>query len=340
MPGAAWRIETVRGEVFEGCAGDASRIPCREAAALDTVYDLASLTKPLATALLALLLAEDGALSAEADASDWLPELRGTAYEGASLADLASHRAGLPAWRPLYLRARTLDEYVRAIASEPPVGAPGATLYSDLGYILLGAVLERATGARLDALFDARIAGPLGRSDIGFAATGGRFPLAAPTEHGNAYEREMAGEEGQGFAWRTRMIRGEPHDANAHGVGGVGGHAGLFGTAAAVAAIALEMFRPRRLALGGRSLTMLLDAPGGRGRTFGLTPARESQAARGILADAAPGMVGFTGTSFWIDLDAGAVYVLLSNRVHPRVPPADFSPVRSGFHRAAVVTVP
>jgi CubicO group peptidase (beta-lactamase class C family) len=337
MPGASWWVEARGMTCSRGAVGRAALVPRPEPLEEDTPYDLASLTKPLATALLALRAAEEGALDLGAPVAELLPELRGAPCGERNLLDLAVHRAGLPAWRPLYLGPSAAEGFLAQIADTPPAVPPGQTLYSDLGYILLGAAIERATRSRLDQLFDRWIAGPLELRATGFAASpAGRFARAAPTERGNAYERAMAGEAARGYGFRTHVLRGEPHDANAHAMGGVAGHAGLFGTAEEVGRIAREILRPDQLVLGpGSRRRLLRRADGSESRTFGFVLAAHSPAARGALADTAPGHTGFTGTSLWLDPEGSAVYVLLSNRVHPEVQPRGFQPVRQEFHRVA-----
>jgi CubicO group peptidase (beta-lactamase class C family) len=337
MPGAAWWIGGRRGARSCGAVGEAVRVPTSEPTSEDTPYDLASLTKPLATALLALLLAEDRGIDLDAPASVWLHELADSPYAETTLSDLAAHRSGLPAWRPLYLEVSRLAECVSAIARQSPAGPRGGTLYSDLGYILLGAVLERATGSTLDRLFEDRIARPLGLVSSGFAAVRPeRFARAAATEIGNEYERELTAGLGGGHAWRTGVLRGEVHDGNAHGLGGVAGHAGLFGTAREVASIALEILDPWVLPLGTSGRERALRPVAGPGsRSFGWEFARDCEAARGALPDDAPGHTGFTGTSVWLEPRSGEVFVLLTNRVHPRVTGIDFQSVRRGFHAIA-----
>jgi len=178
------------------------------------------------------------------------------------------------------------------------------------------------------------IAGPLGLNRIGFARAGCGFADAAATECGNRYEQRLADRLGAGHRWRADLLRGEVHDANAHGLGGVAGHAGLFGTAAEVAAIGQEILAPRRIGLSGPARERLLR-PIVDGRSAGFVAASHSRAARGILPDAAPGHTGFTGTSLWLLPEVDGVLVLLTNRVHPRVGSRDFQLVRRGFHRLA-----
>ncbi len=335
MPSAAWWVGTPEVEIARGASGLAVRSGRRVRATGATRYDLASLTKPLVTALLAVLAEQRGLWDLEDPAGRWVPELRGSPYAQASLVALGSHRAGLPAWFPLYARARDIEGYLRVIATLPPGCPPGLECYSDLGYIVLGAALERAAGVRLDELFRDWIQRPLGLSATGYLERRSQRAVAA-TERGNRYERKLAAEEGRGYRFRTAMIRGEVHDVNAHRLGGVAGHAGLFGTAGEVARLAREILRPTVLPLALESRRLLLEprAPQGA-HTFGFVLARASRAARGVLPDDAPGHTGFTGTSLWIDPPAARIYVLLTNRVHPRVQAADFQLVRRAFHRLA-----
>jgi CubicO group peptidase (beta-lactamase class C family) len=340
MPGAAWWVEGAAGVVSRGAVGLATREPRAEPLREPTPFDLASLTKPLATGLLLALLEQDGELNLASPVGDWLPPLRDSPYGPCSLLDLATHRAGLVAWKPLYLYETTLDGYIERIATEPPALPAGQVLYSDLGYILLGAVLERAGGLGLAELFARRVASPLGLERTGFAVAGG-FADAAATERGNAYEQAMAGRPGEGHAWRMQLLRGEVHDANAHGLGGAGGHAGLFGPVEEVASVARELLRPSAVRLGDRARRRLLFEPAsGVGRTVGLVCASHSCAARGLLPADSPGHTGFTGTSVWLDPLSAGFYVLLTNRVHPQVPARSFQWLRRGFHRLATSLTP
>jgi CubicO group peptidase (beta-lactamase class C family) len=227
--------------------------------ASETPFDLASLTKPLATALLAVVLDRERRLSLDTPLAAVFSELEASPFGGETLRQVAAHRAGFPGWKPLYVGGTTPEAYVAAIASCERHGASGETLYSDLGYVLLGFAVERAADATLDELFSERIARPLGLTGCGFAGRGERFRDAAATERGNAYEEELAGASATGYPFRRQMIRGQVHDGNAWGLGGVAGHAGLFGTAADVAAIAVAMLDPRRLGLAADVLSSSLS---------------------------------------------------------------------------------
>jgi len=333
MPGAVWRIDFPQAASTSGVVGTLGADGTERVTAA-TRYDLASLTKPICTALLAVLLERDGRFDLTARIDRWLPEFAGSPYATCTAVELLTHRSGMPAWRPLYLRADDEGGYLRQIASEPPLASDGAELYSDLGYMALGVALQRAAGASLAELFARRVAMPLALRQTAFGAEGGAN--VAPTEQGNGYEVRLVGASGAHHAWRERIPPGQVHDANAFGLGGVAGHAGLFGTADEVARIALELLSGERLGLDGRSRRRLLSAATPRGhRTLGWQLAAGSRAARGVLPADAPGHVGFTGTSLWIDPHRGRVYTFLSNRVHPQVRDIDFQWIRRAFHRLA-----
>ena len=336
MPGATWWVGDAGGPAASGGFGHAALEPAAFALTLDTPFDLASLTKLLATAPLALMLERDGRLNLDATLASVFPALGSLAVGSATLRDAAAHRAGLPAWAPLYLAGATQDAYIEAIAAESRDAVPGATLYSDLGYVLLGFAVERAAGRTLDRLFEERIARPLGLPRCGFAKGTSAFPDAAATEHRRAFEQAKA--DGARCDRVLRSVpRGQVHDGNAWGLGGVAGHAGLFGTAAEVAAIAVALLDPVRLGLApGDLVTMLEPVAGGDGsRTFGGLLAKDSDSVRGVLPDDAVGHWGFTGTSVWIDAARPRVYVLLTNRVHPEVPAEPFTSTRRAFHALA-----
>lgn len=338
MPGAAWWSGSLDGPVSRGVVGSATLEPRVEPLAYGAPFDLASLTKPLSTAIVAVLLEKEGRLARTDAASRWLPELDPGPYAAVTLGGLGAHRGGLPAWRPIYLDAGDRDAYVARIAREAPAGPSDGTLYSDLSYMLLGIAIERAAGETLDALFHRLVAAPLRLRRTGYATRGSRFHEAAATERGNAYERRMAGEAGRSFGWRTGVLRGEVHDANAWALGGVAGHAGLFAAVEEVVAIASAVLDPSRLGFGpADSLPWIGPAEPGT-RTFGWMPAREADSARGILDPDAVGHFGFTGTSIWIEPERRAVHALLTNRVHPVVPEDPFTEVRRGFHAAAVLS--
>ncbi len=293
----------------------------------DTVFDFASLTKPLATAAIAMVLAGRGRLDLDARLGDCLPAARGSDKAALRVADLLAHGSGLPAWRPYgadLVRARgeavagtaaARRGVLSAILREPLPSPPGTVaIYSDLGYVLLGLAWEHLGGARLDRLFARWIARPLGL----------RRTFFVPVSRGVAWTPPVPALE---FAatercpTRGRLLQGEVHDDNAFVLGGVAGHAGLFGTAREVWTLLDAMcdaagtvfdpgvareFRSLARAVPGSGRTLAFDTP---------TPGASSAGTRhpaGLV-----GHLGFTGTSFWLHPETRTAVVLLTNRVHP-----------------------
>jgi CubicO group peptidase (beta-lactamase class C family) len=342
FPGASYLVADGGTILAEGALGRAVVEPEIIPAGLATLYDLASLTKPLSTALLAALLRAEGALRLEDCLAQHLPEWSGgDERDVITLHDLLTHRSGLPAWAPLYVHAADRAGRIAWLRRVPLLAAPGiGVTYSDLGYILLGFALERTTGRPLEALFAERVTRPLGIADLLFRPVGEERRRIAATEAGNARERQLAGPDGDRYnGWRSGMIWGEVHDQNAWTLGGAAGHAGLFGTARAVHALALQFLDRGGGLLEARDREMFrvnqtAGSEEGRSVGFQLASTRGSAAAD-VLPGAAFGHTGFTGTSLWIDADRGLVYILLTNRVHPRFREFSMNAVRRDFHRLA-----
>ncbi|MBS1152423.1 MAG: ybbE [Myxococcaceae bacterium] len=296
----------------------------------ETVFDLASLTKVMATTALALELQVD----LQARLARWLP----TARAGdATLADLLFHRSGLPAFLPFFaqamaeipqlfdddcppkLRAAARERVLEQVLATAPTRPAGeASVYSDLGFILLGEALATAGGAPLDALFADRIAGPLGLS-ARYRRCSTALPLPAslaPT--GNSRPREPApGQEGLWSVPARPTRPGEVDDDNAWCLDGVSGHAGLFGTALDVArfgqAVLAEKLAPptpwaKDATTPGSTRALGFDTPSDLGASCGPRFGRSGPCG-------AIGHLGFTGTSLWIDLDRQLVVALCTNRV-------------------------
>ncbi|MCK5797833.1 MAG: serine hydrolase [Deltaproteobacteria bacterium] len=293
-------------------------------ARLDSVFDLASLTKPLATTACLMRLAAAGQLDVASPLMSIIPSARRYPVGKATIAELLAHASGLPAWHPYYeetavLSPRAARRRVRqAILSDDLEARPGEkSIYSDLGFILLGWALERLTGTRLDRLMAREVSSPLGLRSTTFVDL--EAPLATrpllpfiPTER----------------CPRRGRLLGEVHDDNTHALGGIAGHAGLFSTAFEVHLLVRELVaawagerslfdrdvvrafwaaRPAREARGrvdGRALGW--DRPSADGR---------SSAGR-LISPLAVGHLGFTGTSVWIDLERRAWLIFLTNRVY------------------------
>jgi CubicO group peptidase (beta-lactamase class C family) len=342
FPGAVYLVAEAGRILAHGAIGHAVVDPARIPARPDTLYDLASLTKPLAGALLTVRLEGEGRLRLEDRLADhqplWRPD---DERDGLTLFDLLTHRSGLPAWTPLYLHAADRAARIEWLSRVPLVGRPGEqVVYSCLGYILLGFALERAGAAPLQHLFEQHIARPLGLDDLLFNPPPSLRPRTAATEHGNVRERQLAGPAGTVYnEWRSGIIWAEVHDGNAHTLGGAAGNAGLFGSAGAVYTLAREFLgEGRGLLTEDQRLLFRRNLSGGlqEDRSVGFQLASTAGCSAGpALSPGSFGHTGFTGTSLWIDPASRRIYVLLTNRVHPGFRDVDMNGVRRGFHAVA-----
>lgn len=318
----------------------------RHQATLETIYDLASLTKPLITGLLCARRAERGELNFDSPVASYLKQFERADKRSLTVRQLLTHTSGLPAWRPLYLmtkgqRERTLD----VIAAEPLEYEPGArVVYSDLGFITLGLLLERIADAPLARIAQRDIFEPLELERTFFNPDKAFLTcLAASESAGNAYEREMCGSRwgAKDFkSWRDGLIWGVVHDGNAYFLGGAAGHAGLFSTAYETLRLAEQfivnrssLLLPETCELFRQNMTSDLNEA--RSVAWQLAATEGSTAGDSLPLDAF-GHTGFAGTSCWIDAGRERVFILLTNRTHDRpLPFANINSVRRRFHSTA-----
>jgi CubicO group peptidase (beta-lactamase class C family) len=326
FPGAVALVGSGEKILEVAAAGHASLEPEEVAVSRETLFDLASLTKPLCTGALAAIAGD--ALPLDAAPGRYLPEWKQTRFQGIRLEHLLTHTSGLAAWYPMYTRGEGAAAYRKTLATMEPQARPGGqVVYSDLNFLVLGEILETIFTARLDRLFSDLVATPSG-SRAGYLPPAGAD--VAATEKGDRFERAMVESRGLTYAhFRDGVVRGEVHDGNAFRRGGVAAHAGLFASAADVYALARAWLEPSR-------------ADAGRDRTPELSEARGLawQGRRGAgsaipeMSPRAFGHTGFTGTSLWIDPDRELVGILLTNRIHPEVREIPFNEVRQRFHAA------
>jgi CubicO group peptidase (beta-lactamase class C family) len=348
FPSAVYLV-SAGGEVALGDAlGDAVREPERRPATFDTIYDLASLTKPLVTGLLCAQLIERGEIKLDGTVAGYLPEFDEADKRAITIRQLLTHTSGFPAWRPLYITAGGRKERaLSAVAAETLEYSPGTHVrYSDLNFITLGFLLERITGAQLTDLARLKIFEPLSLRRTFFNPAASLRTEMAACENGNAYERQMCTETSAGeySNWRERLIWGEVHDGNAHFLGGAAGHAGLFSTARETLRIAsqfvaryTELLEPRTCALFRTNMTAGLE----EARSFAWQLAETVDSAAGPdLPPDSFGHLGFTGTSCWTDAARERTFILLTNRTHARALPfANINSVRRRFHTLAVAAL-
>ncbi|RIL06700.1 MAG: serine hydrolase [Proteobacteria bacterium] len=335
IPGAVVLARMPReGELLEheSVRGAAVHKPERIAMARDTIFDLASLTKPLATATSILLLAAEGRIDLDDPVAKVLPAFAERGKEGVTIRHLLTHTSGLKPWRPfheaLLERERKKGErllctpaareaVLERIHRSSLVHDPGeAAVYGDLDFIVLGAVVETVSGQPLDAFASERIFRPLGMQDTRFVRLGDGHP-----ELPDAERRRFAATEN--CPWRGRVLWGEVHDPNAWAMGGVAGHAGLFAPADDVlrfATAVIDVWHGRSDVLPQEWLRRFLtknSAPEQTTWALGWdTPTPGASSSGRHFSPASVGHLGFTGTSLWIDLEREAAVVMLTNRVH------------------------
>jgi CubicO group peptidase (beta-lactamase class C family) len=332
FPGAVILIAQ-RGEVlYHEAFGSRSIEPERTPMARDTVFDLSSLTKPLATTTAVMLLAREGKLRPEDRVTRFIPNFGVHGKFGVSVRHLLAHCSGLPAWRPFYEditrgsqgradipSSRGAREFVyERIHRERLEQSPGTrAVYSDLGFLLLGELIELVTQSPLDRVCHERIFRRLGLRATGFIDLSRlrRDKLAPITDAIAPTER---------CPWRQKVLCGEVHDDNAWAAGGVAGHAGLFSTAGDVHVLASWLracARDEDPTLPGAIVRRFWTRDGTvADSTWALgwdTPSATASSAGARVSPHAVGHLGFTGTSLWIDLERDAHVILLTNRVHP-----------------------
>ena len=283
----------------------------------DTVFDLASLTKPLATTLAVMRLVSQHKLKLDQPLGSILLRLKDTDKSCLTIKHLLCHNAGLPDYRPYYQslaklpRERRRDALRDLLTAEPLINSVGQeVLYSDLGFMILSWVIEKVSGKRLDRLVTEEIFRPLGLKNLFFVDLGSK-PLKANFA---ATER---------CPWRKVLLDGVVHDDNAYVVGGIEGHAGLFGTSADVyglLSILLSVYNGLFTdhLFEEELLRTFLKRQDNTGRTLGFdTPVLTGSNCGHYFSQESVGHLGFTGTSFWVDLIHRVMVILLTNRIHP-----------------------
>jgi serine-type D-Ala-D-Ala carboxypeptidase len=327
-----------------------------------TIFGLASLTKPVATAMMAAILYERGLLQLDASIADTIPEFLRDSSGNAeprrrevTLRMLLAHSSGLPAYEKLFLRCGSRKQLLAAAFTTPLTADPGThTEYSDIGFIILAIALERIAGETLDRFCRREVFGPLGMRNTIFNPPPELRPTIPPT----ADEREPGADipvraEQKPYqlpndrpisasharsTFRNRIIQGEVQDENAFVLGGVTGHAGLFSTAEDLALFAhavlsgSPILRPETI----RLFTRRQSSPENTSRALGWdTPSHPSQSGK-YFGPRSFGHLGYTGTSLWIDPDRELSVTLLTNRTWPDCSNHAIKQVRPRFHDAVI----
>ncbi len=327
LPGAVVLVARNGGVVWRKAYGARAVEPAREPMTADTIFDVASLTKVVATATSIMILVERGKIRLNDPLSTYIPEIKGEGRERITLELLLTHRAGYAPDFDLKDRWRGYDEAIKRLIREPLRNPPGAKfVYSDINYIALGEVVHRASGLTLDQFALRNIFIPLGMRHTGFRPKAKLRARIAPTEKRRG-QLSYLGDKPQGSeADADKWLRGEVHDPTSYRMGGVAGHAGLFSTADDLA-IYCQMILNGGQYRGVRILGPLtvaemtrprLVSEGGWTRGLGWDINTSFSTNRGDFFPLGSfGHTGFTGTSLWIDPASKMFVVFLSNRVHP-----------------------
>lgn len=323
FPAAAVNVGGARGVRWRQAFGRLTYADAAPPCHLETIFDLASLTKVIATTPLAMIHVAAGRLALDTRVTEVLPGWADAGRRDVTVRHLLDHSSGLPARIPAWQQVTGRTAFARVMAETPLDRPPGtASVYSDVGFILLGLVLEKIGAAPLDEQMRTAFGRTL--DPIQYRPLAHLYERIAPTEFD---------------PWRGRVLCGEVHDENAAALGGVAGHAGLFGTADAVgvfARLVLQTFaEPTVLGTPDlmRSFAMRSSVPGSS-RALGWDTALPTSSCGRYMSRTAIGHTGFTGTSLWIDYERDFYAVLLTNRVHPTRANEKLVPLRAEFHEA------
>ncbi|WP_235976615.1 serine hydrolase domain-containing protein [Sandaracinobacteroides hominis] len=307
-------------------APDAAPMP------VDALFDLASLTKVVATTTAAALLVDRGQLELDAPVSRYLPEFGGAAgHDAITVRDLLAHSSGLAPEGEHWRTAKNAADILAAIDRMPVEAPPGTkSVYRDENLMLVAEIVSRVSGQPFERFVQANIFRPLGMKDTGFNPGRAELPRIPPTEIDNRL--------------RNRLVQGEVHDENAWVMGGIAGHAGLFSTAADLSRLAQlwlgeGRFRGRRLMQAGTvaQFRARQNRPEGSTRALGWdTPTLPGGFAGDLASPRAILHTGFTGTSIYIDPDRRAYVILLSNRVNPTRENNRIRAARPAIHNAVL----
>jgi CubicO group peptidase (beta-lactamase class C family) len=324
---------TLRGElVAHKALGRFTYDPASPEVTTATIFDLASLTKVVATTAMAMILYERGLLDLEAPISAIVPEFAGdndARRREVTLRMLLAHSSGLPAYEKLFLRTASREALLRAAFATPLANAPSTHAeYSDIGFIILGVTLERLADEPLDVFCQREVFGPLGMTHTTFNPAPALKDTIPPTADDRTF--------------RHRIIQGEVQDENTSILGGVAGHAGLFSTAEDLAKFAHSMLNGGHPILRRTTVELFSRreiSPRGTSRALGWdTPSAPSQSGKYFSARSF-GHLGYTGTSLWIDPERQLSITLLTNRTWPDCQNQAIKQLRPAFHDAVIAAL-
>jgi beta-N-acetylhexosaminidase len=330
FPGGQLVVAKDGAVVFNKSFGRLEYSPTAQSVNNQTMYDLASLTKVVATTTATLKLLEEGRLKLDDKVVRYVPEFGRRGKQNITIRHLLLHNAGLPAYKKLYLTVKSAREALDSVFNSELIYPPGdSTVYGDFGYIVLGKVVEQVTGMSLDKYVTETFFRPMGMNRTMFNPAESLRVNIAPTE--------------LDAAWRRSLVWGTVHDETAALLGGVSGHAGLFSTASDIATFVQMMlnrgFYGNRNYLKPESYVLASTPPSARStRTIGWdtkTPVGYSSAGA-LFGPKSFGHTGFTGTSIWVDPDKNLFVIFLTNRVHSTRENTKIYEIRPAVHDAVM----
>jgi uncharacterized protein YbbC (DUF1343 family)/CubicO group peptidase (beta-lactamase class C family) len=348
LPGAVVLVARKGRIVWKKAYGSRALEPQREAMTANTIFDLASLTKVVATATSIMILVEQGKVQLNDPLTKYIPQLKGEDRERITIELLLTHRSGYAPDFDLRERWRGYDEGIKRLVAEPLQNSPGSKfVYSDIGYIALGEVVRKASGLALAEFARRNIFMPLGMKDTGFIPPKSLLSRIAPTEKRSG-QLSYLGDSGQDAgAEGERWLRGQVHDPTSYRMEGLAGHAGLFSTADDLAIYCQMILAGGRYGnvrilspLGVAAMTqprLVTDSGWTRGLGWDIN-SRFSTNRGDLFPLGTFGHTGFTGTSIWIDPSQEMFVVFLSNRVHPDGK-GDVGPLRGRIASIAAAAV-
>jgi len=354
FPSAVYLVAEKGEIVLQDALGFAVVEPEKIAAQTDTIYDLASLTKPLVTGLLCAKLIEKGEINLDDKIAKYFSGFENDEKREITIENLLTHTSGFQAWLPFYLTENgkyKTENILSQIVSEPLINSLNLkVVYSDFNFITLGFMLEKIYSEKLNEIAKKETFAPLKLQNTFYNPPKELQRKIAASEKGNVFEKQMITErsfdseksqiQNPKSKIQNRMVWGEVHDGNCYFMNGVSGHAGLFSTAEEVFKIAQQflanqttLLKPETCKLFRTNYTENLNEA--RSIAFQLAETKDSTASSALASDSF-GHLGFTGTSLWIEPETERIFILLTNRTHAReLPFVNINPTRRRFHELA-----
>lgn len=332
FPGAVILVSKEGKIIYEKAFGHLSYDDTSAVVTTNTIYDIASLTKVIATTTAAMICYDRNLFDIDDPVSNYIPEFAQNGKENVTIKNLLLHNSGLPSFKPFYKKYSSPDEVISDIYSTPLQYQPGTkTVYSDLGIITLAKVIEKVTGKSLDDFSQEEIFKPLEMSSTYFNPPDSLKYKIAPTEYDDY--------------WRNKLVWGKVHDETAFMLNGVAGHAGLFSTASDISHLLLMLLNKgnynSKQIIKGKTIQLFTKRYSQQStRALGWDTKSNTGSSAGDLFDSTSfGHLGFTGTSVWVDPTRNLFVVFLTNRVYPTRENKKLYKVRPALHNAIIKAI-